>query len=254
MRIASLGSGSRGNGTLIEDADTCILVDAGFTLKETERRLRKLNRLPTDLSAVLVTHEHGDHINGVGTFARKYRIPVYLTPGTYNPRKIGTVPFLEQFNCHRSFALGSFHIEPVPVPHDAQEPCQYVIASKGTRVGLLTDIGHITPHVQKQYQSCDALLLECNHDVQMLARGPYPAALKNRVGGSHGHLNNEQAAELVRGLDHGRLRHLVLSHISEKNNTAALAVGAMQSVLPDWPGELHVASQDEGVYWVDLDS
>jgi len=254
VRIASLGSGSRGNGTLIEDTDTCILVDLGFTLKDTERRLGKLDRSPRDISAIIVTHEHGDHINGVAAFARKYKVPVHLTPGTYDPRKLGALPALDQINCHRSFMVNSLHVEPVPVPHDAREPCQYIVSSKGTRVGLLTDIGHVTPHVQKRYASCDALLLECNHDVKMLAGGPYPPALKNRVGGSHGHLNNEQAAELVCSMDLRRLRHLVLSHISEKNNAPALAVDVIQSALDGWPGELYVASQDDGIHWIDTDS
>lgn len=252
VRIASLGSGSRGNGTLIEDDDTCILIDLGFTLKDTERRLRKLDRSPEDISAVLVTHEHGDHINGVAAFARKYKIPVHLTPGTYHPKKLGSVPGLEQINCHRTFNLGSLGIEPVPVPHDAREPCQYIVSSKGIRVGLLTDIGHITPHVQMQYDNCDALLLECNHDTQMLAEGPYPGPLKARVGGTHGHLNNEQAADLLRNVDLGRLRHLVLSHISEKNNHPDLAMTAVRSALDIWKGELHLASQDDGVHWIDV--
>lgn len=255
MRIASLGSGSRGNGTLIEDNETCILVDLGFTLKDTERRLRRLGRLPTDVGAVLVTHEHADHIHGVAPFARKYGVPVYVTPGTWDPDRRGVIPHMEQFNCHRTFRIGSLGIEPVPVPHDAREPCQYLVSSGGIKMGLLTDLGHITAHVRSQYESCDALLLECNHDVQMLTEGPYPWPLKTRVGGTHGHLNNEQAAAFLCSVELGRLRHLVISHISEKNNAPKLAMHAIQASLdnPAWDGELHLANQDEGLDWIAID-
>ena len=125
MRISSLGSGSHGNGTLIEDGDTCILVDLGFTVKEAVRRLRRLGRAPEDVDAILVTHEHADHILGVAPFARKFHTSVYLTPGTYNPDRMGMLPKMNRVNCHRSFRINSIGVEPVPVPHDAREPCQY---------------------------------------------------------------------------------------------------------------------------------
>lgn len=254
MRIASLGSGSRGNGTLIEDEDTCVLVDLGFSLKETTRRLRRLGRAPEDVSAILVTHEHADHIHGVAAFARKYRTPVYLTPGTYNRKRMGVLPVLHEVNCHRSFRIASLGIEPVPVPHDAKEPCQYILSSRGSKVGVLTDLGHITPHVEQQYQHCDALLLECNHDVDMLTNGPYPWPLKQRVGGMHGHLNNEQAASLLHRVDLARLQHLIICHISEQNNSPELARAAVQAPAGNWGGTLHVADQARGFDWIELDS
>lgn len=253
MRIASLGSGSKGNATLIEDGETCILVDVGFTLKDTEKRLRRLNRSPEDVSAVLVTHEHADHILGVAPFGRKYGVPVYLTPGTYNRDRMGLMPHMKEINCHRSFRVGSLGVEPVPVPHDAREPCQFLVSSGGVRVGLLTDLGHITPWVQRRYENCDALLLECNHDPRMLVDGPYPWPLKNRVGGSHGHLNNEQAADLLRDIELGRLQHLVISHISGKNNSPDLAVAAVWEAVGNWDGELSVARQDRGLDWIQVD-
>lgn len=252
MRIASLGSGSRGNGTLIEDGNTCILVDLGFTLKETVRRLSRLGRCPDDIDAIIVTHEHSDHINGVAPFARKFSTPVYMTPGTYDPKRQGIIPSLHQINCHRNFRIGGIGIEPVPVPHDAKEPCQFVLSSRGIKVGVLTDLGHITAYVELQYQSCDALLLECNHDPGMLAIGPYPYPLKMRVGGMHGHLSNEQAAKLVEKVDLGRLQHLVISHISEKNNLPELASSALEPALQDWSGDTYIADQLEGLTWIEV--
>ncbi|MCB1644321.1 MAG: MBL fold metallo-hydrolase, partial [Pseudomonadales bacterium] len=150
MKIASLGSGSKGNATLIEDGETCVLIDLGFTVREAERRLQRLGRRPEDIAAILVTHEHGDHISGVAPFARKYKTPVYMTPGTWDQKKMGQLPVLNPVNCHRSFRIQSLGIEPVAVPHDAREPCQYIISAAGRKVGVLTDLGHITPHVQLQ--------------------------------------------------------------------------------------------------------
>lgn len=252
MRIASLGSGSRGNGTLIEDGDTCVLIDLGFTLKETKRRLQRLGRTPEDIDAILVTHEHADHINGVPAFARKFNTPVYMTPGTYVPERQGIYPSLHKINCHRNFRIGSIGIEPVPVPHDAREPCQYVLSSGGIKFGVLTDLGHVTPFVEMQYNECDVLLLECNHDPVMLADGPYPYPLKVRVGGMHGHLSNEQAAGLLEKIELGRLQHLVVSHISEKNNLPELASGALYPVLESWSGDLHMADQKLGFDWIEV--
>ena len=253
MQFASLGSGSKGNGTLIDDGETCILIDLGFTLKEAERRLQRLGKSPRDVHAILVTHEHADHIHGVAAFARKYHQPVYLTPSTYDPDKMGLVPDLRKVNCHRPFHIGSLGIEPVPVPHDAREPCQYIVSSKGIKVGVLTDLGYITRYVEQQYAICDALLLECNHDLEMLANGPYPQRLKQRVASKHGHLNNEQAAGLLRKVDLQKLRHLVITHISEQNNKPELARQAVLRSLGDWHGQLHIANQAEGLDWVVLD-
>ncbi len=253
MRFASLGSGSKGNGTLIDDGTTCILVDLGFTLKETERRLRRLNKSPADAHAILVTHEHADHIHGVAPFARKYKQPVYLTPGTFNDKKMGAVPNLHKINCHQPFRIGTLGIEPVPVPHDAREPCQFVISSNGLKIGVLTDLGHISAYVERRYALCHALLLECNHDVEMLANGPYPYQLKQRVNGNHGHLNNEQAAGLLQKMELDALQHLVISHLSEKNNEPGLAAQAVSQVLGDWQGTLHIANQELGFDWIELE-
>ena len=252
IRFASLGSGSKGNGTLIDDGSTCVLIDLGFTIKEAVRRLARLDLTPEQLSAVLVTHEHADHIHGVAGFARKFGTPVYLTPGTYESKKMGELPVLKKINCHEPFTIGSLEITPVAVPHDAKEPCQYLVNAGGKTVGVLTDLGHITEHVVRSYQECDALLLECNHDLDMLAEGAYPYVLKQRVGGDYGHLNNEQAAALLERVNLDRLEHLVISHISEQNNQPSLSHAAIEPRLQGWAGSLILASQSEGFGWISL--
>jgi phosphoribosyl 1,2-cyclic phosphodiesterase len=252
VRIASLGSGSHGNGTLVEDDGSCVLIDLGFTLKESVRRLQRLGRSPEDVSAILVTHEHADHILGVSAFARKFGTPVYMTPGTRHLQRAEILPKLFEINCHRPFAIGNMVVTPVTVPHDAKEPCQYVLVSAGRRVGVLTDLGHITPHVRQQYAQCDALLLECNHDRQMLTDGPYPWPLKQRVGGMQGHLNNEQAATLLTTVDLSRLQQLIICHISETNNQPELALTAVQVALKGWAGDLRVAEQEAGFCWIEV--
>ncbi|MDA0978619.1 MAG: MBL fold metallo-hydrolase [Proteobacteria bacterium] len=250
VRFASLGSGSKGNSTLVDDGESCLLVDLGFSVKETVHRLARLGKKPVDITAILVTHEHGDHIHGVAPFARKFDIPVYLTHGTYQPKSMGQLPVMNLINCHRVFECGSFEVTPVAVPHDAKEPCQYVLRSSGATVGILTDLGHITDHVKSSYSNCDALLLECNHDLEMLEQGPYPAPLKRRVGGDYGHLNNHQAAALLDAVDLQQLDHLVISHISEQNNQPALAQAVVEDRLSAWSGNLQLADQQSGIDWV----
>lgn len=252
VRFASLGSGSKGNATLIDDGETCLLIDLGFSLKETKRRLARLGMQPTDVSAILVTHEHADHIHGVAAFARKFGTPVYLSHGTYRPKQMGELPQLNLINCHQVFDCGSFQVQPVAVPHDAKEPCQYVLRSSDQTLGVLTDLGHISEHVRESYEGCDALLLECNHDPELLVQGPYPWPLKKRVGGDYGHLNNGQAAELLHSVDLQRLQHLVISHVSEQNNQPELAEQVVLDALGAWSGNLLVADQELGFDWMQV--
>ena len=252
LHFASLGSGSRGNATLIQSDNALLLVDCGFTIKETERRLHALGHDPRDIDAILVTHEHSDHIKGVGPFARKYQLPVYLTHGTGQYDGLSKLSALVQINIQRRFVIGDIDITPVAVPHDAREPCQFVFRSANKTFGLLTDLGSITPFVTEQYRHCDALMLECNHDPRMLSTGPYPHALKLRVGGHWGHLSNQQAANLLQAIDSERLQHLVISHISEKNNTEALARQAVSSVFSA-ADALLLADQDQGTGWLAID-
>lgn len=249
MQLASLGSGSRGNCTLIEADGTTLLVDCGFSMRETERRLQRLSREIQQVTAILVTHEHGDHVRGVASLAKKYDIPIWSSRGTAKAAKLHE---LQQWNCidiHKEFEINSIQIQPVPVPHDAKEPCQFVFGDGDWRIGVLTDTGSITPYIEEQYSGCDAFILEANHDQEMLANGSYPPSLKHRVAGDYGHLNNGQAKDLLNIIDISKLQYLVASHISDKNNTVALARDKMSEALDTDASWIDVASQDEGLDW-----
>jgi phosphoribosyl 1,2-cyclic phosphodiesterase len=251
MRFASLGSGSRGNATLVEWAAGSLLIDCGFSVRETESRLQRLGKQAQELSAILVTHEHGDHIKGVAALARRYRLPVYMTPGTYHSRNLGELPDLRLIRGYTPFELNGLAVTPVAVPHDAREPAQFVFEYAGRRLGILTDLGSITPHVESCYQGCDAMVLEANHDPAMLASGSYPYSLKQRVGGQWGHLSNHQAAGFLQRLDTARLQHLVVAHISQQNNTLALAQTALAPVTADIR-QVTFACQNQGFDWLAL--
>jgi phosphoribosyl 1,2-cyclic phosphodiesterase len=249
MRFASLGSGSKGNATLIQAGSTLVLVDCGFSLRETTRRLSNLGVDPGELDAVLVTHEHTDHSSGVASLSRKHRVPVYLTHGTAGSGRCDNSFETRCFNCGESFELGALSVTTVPVPHDAREPCQYLLGWEGLRLGILTDLGSVTPHVVESYRDCDSLLLEFNHDLSMLHGGNYPPALKRRVGGDWGHLNNEQAVDLLRQLDSRRLRQLVVAHVSENNNCEDIAREAL-SPIADRFERIVWAQQATGFDWL----
>jgi phosphoribosyl 1,2-cyclic phosphodiesterase len=249
MRFASLGSGSRGNATLVEYQTTLVMIDCGFSCRETERRMARLGRHPAELAALLVTHEHGDHVRGVAPLARKYGFPVWLTRGTRHMLRDADMPQLHSFDAAACIDIGALQLQPFTVPHDAREPCQFAVEGGGRRLGLLTDTGRMTPHIVESLTACDALLLECNHDTTMLAGGPYSRSLKQRVGGPLGHLSNAQAADLLAQLDTSRLQHLVAAHLSDKNNQPALARTALAAAMdcePDWIG---IADQESGLDW-----
>ena len=231
MRLAALGSGSRGNGVLVEQGATCLLVDCGFSLRATEQRLAKLGRSGADLTGILVTHEHGDHSRGVRALAEKYAVPVYLTRGT---ARHGALQGLQRpclIDTRQAFLAGGIAVRAVSVSHDAAEPCQFVFEAAGQRVGVLTDLGCAGADVVAAYRGCDALLLESNHDEQMLAAGPYPPAIRRRVGGRRGHLSNAQCGQLLERLLPERLQQLVLGHISEHNNTPDEVAAAVPQAL-----------------------
>ncbi|MBI3902891.1 MAG: MBL fold metallo-hydrolase [Nitrosomonadales bacterium] len=254
MRFASLGSGSEGNALVVQAGRTCVLMDCGFTLSETEVRMARLGLTANDISAIVVTHEHGDHIAGVARLARKHAIPVWLTHGTRQAQGAAwdDLPQLAEISPQHSFSIGDLQVQPYAVPHDAAEPVQYVFSDGAKRLGVLTDTGYATPHIEAVLSGCDALVLECNHDAAMLAGGDYPYSLKQRVGGRYGHLNNAEAAALLARLDNRHLQHVAAAHLSRKNNTRELAVAALSAVLgckQDW---IAVATQKEGLDWREI--
>ena len=248
MRFAVLGSGSQGNGTLVSSDSTYVLVDCGFSLRETERRLVRLGISPHQLSAILVTHEHADHVHGVGLLSRRYNLPVYMSRGTQRGMRKPLEPagFVAD---GETLQIGALSISVTRVSHDAQEPTQYVFSDGQRRFGLLTDLGSYCAGVLHRYRDLDALMIEANHCRDLLARGHYPYFLKQRVGGQEGHLNNHQAANLVAELGWKDLQHLVLAHLSSKNNLPQLARQCFVDTLgcdPDW---LQLADQDSGLDW-----
>jgi phosphoribosyl 1,2-cyclic phosphodiesterase len=254
MRFASLGSGSQGNSLIVDTGGTKLLLDCGFSTRATIEKLGRLAVLPEEIAAVLVTHEHSDHIAGVFKFSSRFAIPVYLTHGTHAaaPRGKSSLPECRLIDSDASFSIGNLEIHPFPVPHDAREPVQYAFSNGEHRLGVLTDSGSITQHIVAMLQDCDALVLECNHDQKLLAASAYPMMLKRRISGDFGHLDNVQAASLLRQINTQRLQHIVAAHLSEHNNRPEIAVSALAAALDcsaDWIG---VASQQRGFGWRDL--
>ena len=252
MRFASLGSGSEGNGLVVEAGPTRVLMDCGFGLADSVARLARLGLQPADLAGIVVTHEHSDHIGGVGRLARKHRLPVWLTAGTLTMAQDLDGVAVQVIDSHAAFAVDGLEIEPFPVPHDAREPVQFVFGDGDRRLGVLTDAGCSTPHIETRLGGVDALVLECNHDAAMLENGPYPVSLKRRVGGRFGHLENGQSAALLDKLKHDKLQCVMAAHVSKTNNTSVLARRALAQVLGCGDDEVRVACQATGFDWIKI--
>lgn len=254
MRFLSLGSGSRGNATLLQSEETLLLVDCGFSLRELNQRLAGTGFGIDDIDALLLTHEHSDHIRGALSLSRRHAIPVWATAGTLRGCDWADTSELHQINANeRGFRIGDIHVTPFTVPHDAAEPCQYRFSDRRHCVGVLTDTGSITSHIVSRLRGLDALLLEFNHDVRMLQNGPYPPSLQRRVGGSHGHLNNGQSAGLIGQLDYHNWKYLVAAHVSQKNNDPLLVRTALGEVDAALAGRFAVLDQDGPSRWFELD-
>ena len=252
LRFTSLGSGSSGNGLVVESGETRVMMDCGFSLADAKARLGRVGLEPSQIKGIVVTHEHEDHMGGVARFALRYAIPVYLTRGTaqWLPPDFPAV-LVRCIDSHTPFAVDAVGVEPFPVPHDAREPVQYVFSDGDARVGVVTDLGTVTQHVVEKLSGCRALVVECNHDLDMLMEGPYPVSLKHRVAGRFGHLCNADAGRLVAALERSGLRHLIAAHLSQQNNKPQLAVGALAAAAGCEPAWIGVATQDEGFAWRD---
>lgn len=262
MKFASLGSGSEGNALLISSFSgvaapgghgTTVMLDCGFGLRETERRLALRGMLPGDVTAMVVTHEHQDHVGGVFKFARRHKIPVWLSFGTYQAVRDKCVGVQVNF-CRDglAFDVDLLSMTPYTVPHDAREPVQFVASDGTARLGVLTDAGQATAHLIAALGGCDALMLECNHDRQMLADSSYPASLKRRIGGDYGHLSNQISGEILALLDKVRLKTVVGAHLSKSNNTPELAREALTAALAGHAADIMIACQEQGFDWITI--
>lgn len=251
MRFASLGSGSEGNGLVVCAGATCLLLDCGFGLAETTRRLARLDLDPEQIDGIVVTHEHDDHVGGVPRFARKHGIPVYLTHGTLMAAGVSRFAgvTLHIIDSHAALPVDDIELQPFPVPHDAREPTQFVFGDGGKSLGVLTDTGVSTAHIEAMLSAVDALVLECNHDLDLLMKGAYPQRLKQRIAGRLGHLDNGAASGLLSTLPRGRMQHVVAAHLSKQNNSPDLARQALARALDCDAAWIGVATQEDGFDW-----
>lgn len=257
LRFCSLGSGSSGNATLVEASSgttaSRVLVDCGFTQRELHARLARAELAIGDIDAIFVTHEHGDHVGCTVALSKRHKIPIWMSRGTW--RAIGEPELPEWLNFARdgeAITVGDLQLSPYTVPHDAQEPLQPCFSDGAHRLGVLTDAGSITAHLLENLQRCDALLLECNHDLTMLAESRYPYSLKQRIGGRYGHLSNETAAQILASCLHNGLRHVVAAHLSRENNRPELALAALTCAVGTDMCELRAAGPDWGFDWIEL--
>lgn len=252
MRFVSLGSGSKGNATLIDNNQGLVLLDCGFSCRTLLQKLSALEVMANDLVAILITHEHADHIKGAQRLAEKFAIPLYSSFGT--ARKMQWLEH-ELWHCvqlEKTITLAGMQIKPYLVPHDAQEPFQYVFKSKHKKLGILTDLGYVTPHLMQAFKGCHGLQVEANHDPNMLKSGPYPVSLQQRVAGNYGHLSNQQCVDFIRHNYWSGLEQLSVGHISEQNNSHQLIKDLLAVSLPTDSVEPTILNQSASADWQTL--
>lgn len=255
MRFSILGSGSRGNSVYIESGRTGILIDAGFSGKEMQSRLLKVGRDLQYVQAILLTHEHNDHIGGVGVLSRKCRIPAYANPGTFaaGEIKLGRLFARMEFDTGSQVEIGDLLVRSFSVSHDTADPVGFVVSDGQNSIGYCTDTGKVSHLIARRLSGCNALILEFNHNLEMLKNGPYPLPLQQRVRSSRGHLSNEDAATFLAQLMSEQLHSIVLAHVSETNNTPRLAREAAQLAVQEWGDTaLLLAAQDAVLPLLDI--
>jgi phosphoribosyl 1,2-cyclic phosphodiesterase len=246
LKFSILSSGSGGNSVYIEADGKRVLIDAGLSEKKLSQRIAHIDRSLSGLDAVFATHEHSDHIRGMGPLLRKHQVPLYTTEGTYKraSHTLGKLPGFNAIRAGQPVEFGELIVEPYATPHDAEESVAFVIHYRGLRLGLATDLGKVTPEVKSKLQKLDALLIESNHDVEMLDAGPYPWVTKRRIKSDVGHLSNEACGEMLASVKHSKLRLVVLMHMSETNNHPDLArLTAQQALGQDTPNMI-IAEQN----------
>lgn len=252
MLFSVLASGSRGNACYIETRNSRILIDAGLSCRELMKRFEALGKKDVHLDALVITHEHMDHVKGAGPIARRFGVPVYLNESTMNKVRggLGEVSRYISFETGHAIKISDITVETFTKCHDARDPVGLVISSKGSRLGLITDVGRSTRLLEDRLKGCRALIIEFNHDEHMLDNGPYPLSLKRRIKGHEGHLSNNDAGQLLKIISHRGLRYVVLAHISEKNNLPDIALRHARAILKECAlddVEILVSCQDEPV-------
>jgi phosphoribosyl 1,2-cyclic phosphodiesterase len=242
-----LASGSKGNALYISDGDTSILIDAGLSGVDMERRFASKGLSPENLDAIIVSHEHIDHVRGVGVLSRRYNIPVWATAKTAQAAApiIRDIKIHKAFSCGRSFSINRLTIHPFSVSHDAQDPAGFTVEYNGIKIGLATDLGLATGMVKTHLKDCALLMIEANHDTRMLENGPYPWPLKQRIKSRSGHLSNEDSKNLLHEIKHRDLKHVILGHLSETNNTPEKALTHVGPALDGCAAFLRVAVQEK---------
>jgi phosphoribosyl 1,2-cyclic phosphodiesterase len=255
IRFKSLGSGSTGNATVVQASGgartTHLLIDCGLGIRVLDTRLARAGMLAEQIDAIFITHEHSDHVGCARQLALRERIPVWMSHGTWTA--IGKPDFegLLRIACDEvEIPIGDLELLPFTVPHDAREPLQLTCTDGDRRLGVATDMGHASSHVLEQLAACHTLLLECNHDPDLLAASAYPPFLKRRVAGAWGHLANVDSAAIVAALRPGRLRQVVAAHLSEQNNRPELARDALAAALGCLAADIHVADAANGCGWL----
>lgn len=246
LTLCMLASGSRGNAIFVSGGSTSILIDAGLSGIQVERRLKARGLCPKDLDAILVSHEHADHIQGAGVLSRRYGLPVYMNTKTRKAAEsqMGSVHGFKNFECGATFMIKDLIIHPFSISHDAEDPAGFTISQNGTKIGIATDLGVATAVVKEHLKGCALLVLEANHDETMLTTGPYPWSIKQRIKSRTGHLSNKASKNLLREVQHDGLEYVMLAHLSKINNTPQKALNEVGKAITHRQVHLAVAEQD----------